>query len=549
MTEPTIPESPNLGTVQTTPNNPNQGNTAQTGNNTQSTVGNESTPSTTTQTNKALANSNINENKDPTSPSSTPPIQTSPDISPDIPSASVTTINISDDQASNASYSDVLKKGKLMLGLIVGVVLFIIIGALMLIAKRGRSAANTGIVTLTYWGLWDGKQVMQPLIDEFEKSHPNIKINYIQQDFGFTSDNYAYVGTYYSSVAERLTKTGGVDIMRVNISWLPNIINFLYPAPSNIFPAKEVTDNYYKPVVDASVINGAVYDIPLYLDGLVMFYNPRLFQNANIKDIPNTWEDVLDDAPKLTIKENNRIVQSGVAIGTGTNIFHSPEILLMMLTQANVPVIDIQNKQFTFATNEGLAALKYYMDFSKKYKVWSYTLPSDLKMFVECRLAMLFAPSFRAIDFMASNPNLNFKVKAPPVLPGARPEVPRYIANYYTEVVPKNAPHPKQAWEFLHWLSQPKQLQKLYELQKQAHKTALPSPRKDVTQTADQSMTAETIHKMAPKMKVWFLYDIGVWEKQVREFLTKLESQDSTIDLTEMQTLQNNLNKVTFNKQ
>ena len=472
----------------------------------------------------------------------------SPDISPDIPSA-VTTINIGEDGASTSSaYADIMKKGKVMLALIVGFVALIIIGAIALAAKKAKSPTGS-VVTLTYWGLWDGPEIMQPLIKEYEKTHPNIKINYIQQDFGFTSDNYAYVGTYYASVAERLTKTGGVDIMRVHVSWLPNIINFLYPAPANIFPAKEVADNYYKPVIDASVISGAVYDIPLYLDGLVMFYNPQLFENAGIKQIPDTWEDILTDAPKLTIKKNGHIEQAGVAIGTGTNIFHSPEILLMMFTQANVPVIDIHNRRFNFATEEALAALKYYTDFAKKYKVWSYTLPSDLKMFAECRLAMLFAPSFRAINFMASNPDLNFKVKAPPVLPGARPEVPRYIASYYTEVVPKNAPHPKEAWKFLHWLSQPAQLQKLYELQKQAHKTALPSPRKDINQTTDLSLTASTIHEMAPKMKVWFLYDMGIWEKKVREFLTQLEGQDADINISDLQNLQQQLNQVTFNRQ
>ena len=466
--------------------------------------------------------------------------------SPEIPGA-VTTINI-EHTDSNSGYEKIMKKGKLMLA-IIGVIIFFMVFLLIILFAKKRNTTGKQVV-LTYWGLWEDKDVMQPLIDEFEKTHPGIKINYIKQDFGFTSENYANVGTYYSSVLERLSKTGGVDIMRVHVSWIPNIVNLLYPAPNNIFPASEVQQNYYKPVVNASVFNNYVYDIPLYLDGLVMFYNPTLFKQANIQDVPQTWEDVVNDAPKLTKKQDNRIIQAGVAIGTGSNIFHSPETILMMFTQADVKVIDFKNKTFSFATDEATAAVKFYTDFAKKYQMWSYTLPSDLKMFSQCRLAMLFAPSWRAINFIASNPKLKFKVAPPPVLPGARPEVDRYIGSYYTEVVPRNAPHPKEAWIFLHWLSQPEQLQKFYQLQYQAHKAALPSPRKDVQQDVKIAPTAKTIHEMAPKMKVWLLYDAGIWEKSFREFLTNLESQQDSVTTTQLQELQNSLNQKIFsNKQ
>ncbi len=467
--------------------------------------------------------------------------------SPTIP-ASITTVDIEhSDKKATPSHEDIIKKGKTML-IVIGVVLLLFF-LLILLAFKNKAKPSNAVTTITYWGLWEDKDVMQPLIDEFEQSHPNIKVNYIKQDFGFTSENYAYVGNYYASVLERLTKTGGIDIMRVHVSWIPNIINFISPADNNIFPASEVEKNYYEPVVKASVFNNYVYNIPLYMDSLVMFYNPGLFKKANIENPPTNWEQVITDAPKLTIKENGRIVQAGVAIGTGTNIFHSPQTLLMMFTQANVPVIDYSNKKFVFATEEGLAGLKYYTDFATKSKVWSYTLPSDLKMFVECRLAMLFAPSWRAVNFKASNPQLDFKIAPPPVLPGARNDVNQYIASYYTEIVPQNAPHKKEAWIFLHWLSQPEQLEKFYQLQVQAHKIALPSPRKDVKQDVTTSPASPIVHEMAPKTTTWMLYDQGVWEKQVREFLTTLENQENEPTLEQLRQLEQSLNQTIFKTQ
>src|SRR3989344_1931090 len=37
-------------------------------------------------------------------------------------------------------------------------------------------------VTLTYWGLWEDPLVLAPIISDFEKEHPSIKVNYSSQN-------------------------------------------------------------------------------------------------------------------------------------------------------------------------------------------------------------------------------------------------------------------------------------------------------------------------------------------------------------------------------
>ena len=403
----------------------------------------------------------------------------------------------------------------------IGLLLFLL---LFLLVRKLLFPPKPKLVTLTYWGLWDSKEIMDPLIQEYQQLHPNIKINYIQQDFAHRSEDYAYIGNYYAAVTERLSQTGGVDIMRVHHSWLPNIARFLTAAPAGLFDIQDIQNNYYKPALQAMLWGENVVSVPLQIDSVVMFYNPTLLEQAQVQTPPKDWEQVLQYAPKLTQKDGDRITTAGIAIGTGSNVFHAPEILLMLFTQSDVPILDPQTRRFALTTEEAAAALKYYVNFHEQ-GVWSYKLPMDLSMFVNCRLAILFAPSWRAINFRASNPELDFAVAPPPVLPGARPDVDQYIANFYVEVVPKNSPNAKEAWEFLKWLSEPEQLQKLYANQRSVRGLDWPSPRKDVGESQDSyNPLAAIVHQMAPKTRTWFIYDWGLWEQVIRKLLITLES-------------------------
>ena len=63
----------------------------------------------------------------------------------------------------------------LVLGLLGG-------GAFLAIKTFGvLKPKSTGPVTLTWWGLWEADSIAKPLIDEYQTTHPNVKINYIFQ--------------------------------------------------------------------------------------------------------------------------------------------------------------------------------------------------------------------------------------------------------------------------------------------------------------------------------------------------------------------------------
>ena len=435
---------------------------------------------------------------------------------------------------------------KKLLGIVAGVaaLVTVIIGGALLI---GKSSKNSRVITLHYWGLWEPKEVMQPLIDEYEKLHPNIKIEYVQKYFGNVDTKYVYKGNYQDAIEERLKRSGGVDIIRIHSTWVPKYIKYLMPAPSSLLTATQLKDDFYPALVNAvTTSSGKVYAMPLYIDGLVLFYNKALLQKAGYAGPPQTWDDAIAYAKTLTKRdEHGNIVQAGLGIGAVGNVLHSPQIIMLMLTQAGVPIVNLQTKSFGLDSQEAAAALEFYYSFQKKEKVWDFRLPTDLQFFAQGKLAMMLAPAWRIQDVLGLNQNLDFDIPPVPVLAGATPEAAQYLTDVWVEAVPKNSKYAKYAWQFLVWLAQPEQLKKLFAQQSKLRAMGEPYPRISMASLLENTPYASVVVKMAPSMKTWPIMDIGIWETQFKAALTPLENRP--IDYANvLKDINANLNNLVF---
>lgn len=438
--------------------------------------------------------------------------------------------------------SEKIKKLAIVLGAIAIFMTILLVILPLFLRKRTQ-----GPVTLVYWGLWEPAEVMEPLIKEYESSHPGIKINYVQKRFG-NKDSLSYVGTYQDEVADRLVKTGGVDIVRIHYSWVAKYIKYLAPAPSKLLNANYMQEKFYPACYQAVVASdGNVYAMPLYIDGLVLFYNKQLLNKAGYNSPPETWEDLLGYAKTLTKKDSNgNIVQAGIAMGTASNVLHAPEIILLMLSQSGVNIVDLNARSFNLTGENAVSALDFYLNFARE-GVWDYRLPSDLNMFAQGKLAMMIAPSWRAHDIGAMNSKLEYGIAPVPVLAGIDPSVPKYVANFWVEAVPRNSKHKKEAWEFLYWLSQPEQLRKLYDLESKLRAFGEPYSLKSMASELKGAPYVSAVIEMAPYMKSWPLVDYGVWEEQFKTQIASLEGSKLNA-ATILSSVNTNLNKLIFNK-
>lgn len=306
---------------------------------------------------------------------------------------------------------------------------------------NGSKVVNT-TATLNMWGLWESPEVMDAQIQKYKTLYPNVTINY---------DNRSVVSPslYKDTVKGRLPQTDIPDIIIVHNSWIPEIKEYLTPAPSSLISEQEYTQHFYPVSTQSAVIEGQVYAAPMYYEGLVLAYNKAHFAEINQTTPPTAWEEFRRLALNLTQTTKEGVyVRSGAAIGTADNIDFFSDILGLMFAQAGVAVPnDLSSK----AAQDALA---FYTTFVKEDKVWSNTLPEASTAFAQGKVSMIFTPSWNLFNIMKANPTLEIGV-AP--VPQAQPGTPVSWGSFWMYAVPKNGKSTEAAWQFINFLTQDEQ--------------------------------------------------------------------------------------------
>ena len=379
------------------------------------------------------------------------------------------------------------------------ILILLILGAVaFFVLKSGKNLFNLTSTNITYWGLWEPESVMQPLIDEYQKSHPGVKITYIQQS----------PKEYRDRLQNSLDQGKGPDIFRLHSSWIPLLKNHLAPIPASVYSSQDFESTFY-PVIGSDVRVGNNYSaIPVGFDGLAMYVNDDLLQ-ASGQSVPQNWDDLRLVAQAMTRCDSpdgkctgaSKILVSGASLGTADNVDHWQDVLLVLMLQNNV--------NLGYPTGKSAQdALNYYTIFVKSDHMWDSTLPSSTFQFAAGKVGIYFAPSWRVFEIQQKNPQLKFSIHPIPQLPiePSRGEQPITWANYWVEGISKKSPRAAQAWEFLKYLSSPDALQKFYQ-QAVASGRAFgePYPRIDMASSIKDAPLVGPYINQASQARSWYL--------------------------------------------
>ncbi|KKQ38242.1 MAG: Extracellular solute-binding protein, family 1 [Candidatus Roizmanbacteria bacterium GW2011_GWA2_37_7] len=325
-------------------------------------------------------------------------------------------------------------------------------------------SSSTEDITLTYWGLWDEKDVFQPVIDDYQKKNQHITIAYEKM----SSEQYRV------RLLARSQTGNGPDIFRFHNTWLPEIQEVITAIPADIMTVEEFNAIFYPIHQKDLKINDQYYGIPLMVDGTVLIYNEDIIKQAGLLNPPTTWvgegNDVLSAIKQLTVKDTSgNIITAGMAIGTATNIEHFGEIFGVLLLLNGGDFKDL-------STQEAAEALELYRKFAED-GYWNEAMPVSTTAFIQGKVAMIFGPSWQILNIKSQNPDLNIKVApVPQGLDGSAIS----IANYWAEGVNKFSQHQAEAWKFLKFLSEKEQLLKIHETQSKTRLFGTAYPRRDM---------------------------------------------------------------------
>lgn len=159
--------------------------------------------------------------------------------------------------------------------------------------SNSNASSPKGPETLNLWMLNAASTPeVQKLASEWNKTHPNVQIKVT----AVTKDTNAY----FSKVSTAMASGSGPDILYMSAGDLPQYVSsgIAYPVDQWLDKNK---DDYYPNVLQSVELNGKMYAFPKTLQLMALYYNKTMFQKAGLQP-PQTWDQMLSDAKKLTTK-------------------------------------------------------------------------------------------------------------------------------------------------------------------------------------------------------------------------------------------------------
>lgn len=400
---------------------------------------------------------------------------------------------------------------------------FIIFGGLIFAGYKlilPRLSKTQG-VTLTYWGLWEPETMYSAVINDYQQSHPQVKISYVQNS----------PKDYRQRLQSALARNEGPDIFRFHNTWVPMLKKDLAAVPATVMDSATFEASYY-PVARMDLRQGNNYvGIPLEIDGLGLYLNEEIFERGG-KTIPAeiTWDEFRKMACDLTtINAQDEIEIAGAALGRTENVEHWSDVLALMMIQNEADLGNPTGKR----VND---TFQYFTMFTKRTaecpRTWDETLPDSTTAFAGGKLAMYFAPSWEVFEIKKISPSLRFRVIAVPQLPGSN----LTWASYWVEGVGSKSQYQKEAWEFVKYLSEKTTMQKLFEAEAKVRLFGEPYSRMDMASLLENDLFAGAYIKQANAARSWYLasrtFDNGLNDSMITAFaeVVDLMNEGKAID-------------------
>ncbi len=343
----------------------------------------------------------------------------------------------------------------------VGLLMFVFLGGLGLSGCGFKSSAPEGYqVSLEIWGVFDDSDAYANAISAYRKINPYVKdIQYRKLS----------PETYKEDLINAFASGKGPDIFMIRNSWRAPFEDKTAPAPEVLLTEREYRGAL--PDVAATDFIGTdnkIYGIPASVDSLALYYNKDLFNAAGISRAPETWEEVADDVKRLTVIDQfGNITRSGIALGTGTNINRSSDILTVLMLQMGSQMKDSGTDRVNFGDQSSQQAFEFYTQFSRigsPVYTWNARQHYSIDAFYEGTAAMMVNYSWQYETIKQKNAKLNIGVA---LLPQFNREAPVNLANYWGYAVskdktPQSTPtNPEkqnylrvfESWQFLKFLT------------------------------------------------------------------------------------------------
>ena len=145
-------------------------------------------------------------------------------------------------------------------------------------------------------------------------------------------------------------------------------------------------EGFYPAFLANSRVDGKLWSVPFQRSTAVDYYNKQAFEQAGLDParFPTSWAEMIQAAEKLTIRQGGRTSRWGFKLAS--DLGNAQWTFGALANQAGATLMNEAGSAVAFTDPKAVAALSYWVDLSKKYRVtpagetaWSSLSPDFLE--------------------------------------------------------------------------------------------------------------------------------------------------------------------------
>ncbi|QPL05971.1 MULTISPECIES: ABC transporter substrate-binding protein [Actinomyces] len=211
---------------------------------------------------------------------------------------------------------------------------------------------NGDPITLDWW-LWDSDEKFSAFADAYQRIHPNVQINVVNQPWD----------DYWTKLPLALQGQDGPAIFNIHNSHHENVLPYCEAYDVDL---EALSQDFVG--VDGHLVDGKVYYMDYGLMTGLIYYNKSMWEAAGLTeaDVPVTWDEFRTVARKLTIRDGDSFQQAGFNFNTSAYV-----LLLGKHYQSGDNLFDTSGQQVQLDTDTVKADLAFLTDLYDVDKVGS----------------------------------------------------------------------------------------------------------------------------------------------------------------------------------
>jgi multiple sugar transport system substrate-binding protein len=322
-----------------------------------------------------------------------------------------------------------------------------LLAAPSLVSGCSRAGAERGPVEIRYWTGWSGHELdtQKRLVEEFNATHPGVRVRVLSVFNSYQKVHIAFAGDATPDVCSAV--------------WADELAAYamrgvLSPLDAQLAQSGRSVDEWVPGVGRMLQYRGRTYGLAVTTNTAFIVYNKKIFREVGLdpERPPRTTAELDEASEKCTqIGPNGSLIRYGFR----------PEGLMSWAYVFGGRWYDEKTGRITANDPHNVEALRWMASYARKHDVTRMqnfesslgSVSSPNGPFFVGKKAMWQTGEYSLEHIRRYAPDLEWGWFSFPAPPGGRANT--TATNGSVFVIPRATKHPREAWEFLNWLSSP----------------------------------------------------------------------------------------------